>query len=272
FLTTHLIIAKPEKWFASLLKSTYDTTLGIKAFKSTYKIITITDAEKIWCIERGVTPQKIISIPNGVDDKAFDDYNATEMKKKYGLNKYIIFIGRMYEEKGPTHLVMAFSKIAENFKDVSLVFVGPDQGEIERVMALSRDLKLHKRVICTGKIPEKDKRELLSGCEFFALPSKNEAQGIVFIEAWAQKKAVIGTNVGGVPYVIEDGETGLLYDYGDINALTKHIEFLLENPDKAEAMGKKGFEIASKEYRWDDIVDKIENLYNDSVDEFGTKS
>ncbi len=271
FLTTHLLVDTHEQWFHSMLRSTYDLTLGKRALKYSHKIITMTDAEKDWCVKRGADPNKIIAIPSGVGDEAFDQYNPAEMKEKYGLKKYILFIGRMFREKDPMHLVTAFSKIAEKFNDVSLVFVGPDQGETGKVMALARNLKLHDSVICTGKIAEREKYELLSGCEFFAMPSRYEAQGIVFIEAWAQKKAVIGAKVGGVPYIVKDGETGLLYDHGEIDAFTKHIKYLLENPEVAKAMGRRGFEIASKEYRWKNVIDRLESLYIDAIREFGKK-
>ncbi len=268
FLTTHICIEQPEKWFQRALKSTFDGTFGKKALKSAHKIITMTDVEKDWMVKRGVDPNKILAIPSGVGNRSFDNYDATEVKEKYGLGRYIIFIGRMFEEKDPTHLVKAFSKVQEDFKEVSLVFIGPDQGEIPNVKALAGKEKLQERVICTGKIPEKEKYELLSGCEFFAMPSRYEAEGIVFIEAYAQKKAVIGTKVGGVPYVIKDGETGLLYDYGDIDALAEHIGFLLENPEKTKIMGTKGYMIANNEYRWNSLIDRIEKLYKEAIEKF----
>ena len=149
--------------------------------------------------------------------------------------------------------------------------MGPDQGEIAKVRALARDLKLRDRVICTGRVSTKEKFELLSGAELFAMPSRYEAQGIVFIEAWAQKKAIIGTKVGGVPYVVKDRETGLLYDYGKIEALSKHIGFLLENPKEAKRMGERGYEMANKEYRWKTVIDRLEGLYLDAISELGKK-
>jgi glycosyltransferase involved in cell wall biosynthesis len=266
FLTTHLIVTEPKNRFWSIMKSMYNRTIGLKAIRSTYKTISITDVEKDWCVKIGADPKRIISIPNGVGAEAFGSYDPQNVKEKYGLKRYILFIGRMYVEKGPVHLVSAFAKISKDFKDVSLVFVGPDQGETKKVMDLAKQMKLEDRVICTGRVPKNEKHELLSGCEFFTLPSMYEAQGIVFIEAWAQKKAVIGTNVGGVPRIITHGENGLLYDFGDIEALAGHMRSLLADPGLAQKMGMAGYDTAQREYDWDDIVDRIEKLYREALE------
>lgn len=262
----------PLGGFASFMKKIYDSVYGVKTLKTVDRIIAMTELEKNWCVEKGIDAKKIEIIPNGIPDEAFEGYDPLTPKEKYGLKRYILFIGRMYLEKAPAHLVKALSKLHDDFKDLGVIFVGPDQGEVAKVQSLAKQLGLEEKVVYAGKVSDRKKYELLSGCEFMALPSKFEAQGIVFLEAWAQKKAVIGTKVGGVPYVVEDGETGLLYEYGDIDALTGHIRFLLENPDESKMIGNRGFEITNKECRWKNVVDRIEKLYTDTVQGFGRKS
>lgn len=254
--------------FGALMKRIYDGLYGVKTLRKADRIVAMTELEKNWCREKGIDTNKIEIIPNGIFDEAFDTYDPNLPKQKYGLKKYLLFIGRMYHEKAPTHLVQALSRLQDDFKDLGIIFVGPDQGEVGKVKAMTKELGLEEKVVYAGKVSDKEKYELLAGCEFFVLPSKHESQGIVFVEAWAQKKAVIGTKVGGVPYVVKDGETGLLYNYGDIDALTGHIRFLLENPGDSKKIGIRGFEIASKEYRWKNVVDRIERLYLDAIEQF----
>ncbi|UCE73848.1 MAG: glycosyltransferase family 4 protein [Methanomassiliicoccales archaeon] len=265
-------VVLPVTGFAALAKRIYDATSGVKTLKKANRIIAMTELEKNWCREKGIDIKKISIIPNGVFDEAFNKYDTQIAKEKYGLDDYMLFIGRMYHEKSPTHLVRALASLHDDFKELGVIFIGPDQGEAAKVKAVSKELGLEKRVVYAGQVSEKEKYELLAGCKFFALPSQHESQGIVFVEAWAQKKAVIGTKVGGVPYIIEDGETGLLYNHGDLESLTKHIKFFLENPDRAKAIGEKGFEIASREWRWKNVIDRIEKLYNECVAEFKKKA
>jgi glycosyltransferase involved in cell wall biosynthesis len=261
-------VVLPLTGFGAFMKKIYDGFSGVKTLRKADRIVAMTDLEKNWCREKGIDSKKIEIIPNGIFDEAFDLYDPNLPKQKYGLKKYILFIGRMYHEKAPTHLVQALSRLQDDFKDIGVIFVGPDQGEVSKVKVMTKQMGLEEKVVYTGTVSDKEKYELLAGCEFFVLPSKHESQGIVFVEAWAQKKAVIGTKVGGVPYVVKDGETGLLYNYGDIDALIRHIRFLLENPKETKKIGVKGFEIASKEYRWKSVVDRIEKLYRDAIEQF----
>lgn len=265
-------VVLPLSGFASLQKRLYDAFIGVRTLKKANRIIAMTKLEKDWCEKKGIDSNKIEIIPNGIFDEAFESYDSENIKQKYGQRKYLLFIGRMYHEKAPTHLIEALSRLKNDFKDLGVIFVGPDQGEVAKVKSMTKDLGLQEKVVYAGKVTDKEKYQLLAGCEFFVLPSKFEAQGIVFIEAWAQKKAVIGTRVGGVPYVVSDGENGLLYNYGDIDALTNHIRLLLENPKKARAIGQRGYEIADRESRWKSVIDKIERLYTETMKEFREKT
>jgi glycosyltransferase involved in cell wall biosynthesis len=254
--------------FSSILKGIYDRIYGIKTLKMANRIIGLTTHEKQWCVHKGIEAKKIEIIPAGIFDEAFGDYDGNKMMQKFPFKRYILFIGRMYTEKSPTHLVSAFSKINKDYADLGVVFVGPDIGEVSKVKSLAEELGIKEKIVYAGKVPDSEKYALLSGCEFFVLPTKIEAQGIVFAEAWAQKKAVIGTRVGAVPYVISEGKDGLLYNYGDINSLSEKIRFLLNNPKKVEEMGEKGFEKTRNNYRWDRVIDKTEEVYTKVIEEF----
>jgi glycosyltransferase involved in cell wall biosynthesis len=265
-------VVLPLSGFSAFQKGIYDALIGVRTLKKADRLIGMTKLEKDWCEKKGIDSSKIEIIPNGISNEAFESYDSAHIRQKYGLAKYLLFIGRMYHEKAPTHLVSALSRLKNDFKDLGVIFIGPDQGEVAKVNSIARDLGLQEKVVYAGKVTEKEKYQLLAGCEFFVLPSKFEAQGIVFIEAWAQKKAVIGTKVGGVPYVVSDGENGLLYDYGDINGLTSLIKGLMKNPDKAKALGQRGYEIANRESRWKKVIDKIERLYTETIEDFRKKT
>jgi glycosyltransferase involved in cell wall biosynthesis len=261
-------VVLPLSGFSALQKRIYDSFFGVPTLKKVDRLIAMTRLEKDWCSKKGIDIGRLEIIPNGVPDSAFTEHNPEIPRKKYKQKRYLLFIGRMFHEKAPTHLVTALSRIHDKFPDLGVIFIGPDQGEAKKVKEIAKKLGLEDKIIYAGKVTEKEKYELLSGCEIFVLPSKFEAQGIVFLEAGAQKKPVIGTRVGGVPYVVKDSESGLLYDFANIDHLTKHIRFLLENPDKAKAMGEKGFEIAYGESRWESVIEKIERQYVNAVEDF----
>lgn len=269
--TPHGVSLPPKTKTQAFMRSIYDRFYGFKSLKAAGIIITMTEDEQNWCKSHGFATENFKAILSGVEDEAFEDANPKDIKSKYAIDNYILFMGRIHKEKAPIHLVRAFSQLKDDMQGVKLVFVGPDGGEVENLKAEIKRLNLDDRIVLTGMVSEKDKRALLSGCSFFVNPSLFEAQGVVFFEAWAQKKPVIGTKVGGVPYIIKDGETGLLYNYGDINALVKHIKFLLENSDKARAMGQKGYEFVYQNYRWDDVANRVEQVFSETLNNFSKR-
>ncbi len=266
--TPHGLSLPTKNSYQAFMRATYDRFFGLKSLRASQIIITMSDDEKNWCRSHGLLASKCRNLPSGVESTAFKETDPSNVKDKFDLEDYILFIGRIHPEKAPIHLLKAFARVKDRTSGIKLVFTGPDAGEAKHLMAEAKHLSLENRIVLTGTVSEKDKRSLLSGSQFFVLPSYFEAQGIVFIEAWAQKKAVIGSKVGGVPYLITDGETGLLYDYGDIEALTEHINYLLENPEKAIEMGKRGFDIAYRNYRWAVIVERMEDIYSEVVKQF----
>jgi glycosyltransferase involved in cell wall biosynthesis len=243
------------------MKTYYDRVYGIKTFRSVDSIISLTENEKKWLEDKRIDSGKINVIPAGIPDEAFGKYRNNPIKERFGFDRYILFVGRMYHEKRPLDLVAALSRLNSRSEDIALVFVGPDAGETARVLKMAKDLGISDRVICLGKVSEKDKYSIISNCELFVLPSQWESQGIVLVEAMAQGKPVIGTNVGGIPYMIENGENGLLYNCGDISGLVNQMEYLLDDPAKSKEMGLKGLKEAIEKYQWDNIVDRVEWVY-----------
>ena len=94
----------------------------------------------------------------------------------------------------------------------------------------------------------------LSACyadaEVFALPSRGEGFGFVYLEAMARGKPVIGGAHGGAPEVIQDGKTGYVVQHGDVAEVATAIDTLLANPELAKQMGARGRERVEKEYRF----------------------
>ncbi len=92
-----------------------------------------------------------------------------------------------------------------------------------------------------GQVSGERLSELYRECSLFVAPSLWESFGLVFLEAMAQGKAVVGTTAGGIPEVVEDGLTGLLVPPGDANALAGAVLSLIGDPDRCAAMGRAGF-------------------------------
>ena len=124
------------------------------------------------------------------------------------------------------------------------------------VPAADRD---HCRVL--GFIPDQDKRDAFAACDVFALPSRTDTFGIVYLEAWLYDKPVVGAAAGGVPEVIADGVNGYLVPFGGVAAIADRIARLLTDPALRARLGAAGHATVLREHTWDAKIAKIEEIY-----------
>jgi glycosyltransferase involved in cell wall biosynthesis len=243
------------------LMRSYDALLGLPTLRRARRVVVITGNETRWLATHGVLPGRVAEVPNGVAEDGFRPRDMAFARERWGAPRYVLFLGRLYREKGPLDLVEALALLGKEHDDVAAVFAGPDQGEAARIQARAAQLGMRDRVLLTGAVGEEEKWRLLAGCEVLALPSAWEAQGIVLQEAWAQGRPVVATRVGGVPFCVEDGRTGLLVPWADPAALARALGALLTDPARARAMGNAGRDEALAKYRWDALAERLEAVY-----------
>ncbi len=176
---------------------------------------------------------------SGVDLERFTRVltNPGRIKESLGLRPAERIVGavtRLEPVKGNEYLLRAWPKVVQNISGVTLLIVG-DGSQRAFLEVLSADLGVRSRVLFTGM--REDIPELLSVMEFLVLPSINEGLGRVLIEAAAMGKPAVGTRVCGIPYIIQDGKTGLIVPPADHEALAGAVTRLLDHPETARTMG-----------------------------------
>jgi len=168
----------------------------------------------------------------------------------------VLFLGQKLPYKGFDTLLAAAPSVWTKYPSTSSVFIGPHYDSSRRqILSLGDD-----RIVDIPRVDAMDpmKAAALAAADVFALPSRQEGIGGVYIEAWAMKKPVIACRI---PYlVIEDGVDGFLIAQ-DAKAVAEKIIWLLDHPAEAQAMGERGFAKVQREYEWKTIADKIETFY-----------
>lgn len=146
-------------------------------------------------------------------------------------------------EKGIDDLIMAVAKLHAKDMTVHLTIVG-DGVDARRLKDLARKLRLNgsNSVSFLGFVPHETLQKLYEECAVFAMPSKKEGFGIVFLEAMRYGKPCIGGNHGGIPEVITHGVDGYLVEHGRIDQLMQCLEELYQNPQLRQQMGRRGYE------------------------------
>lgn len=167
----------------------------------------------------------------------------------------ILFVGpvaRAYAWKGLSTLRDAFLRVADEFPEAHLRVVG-DGDLVDEYRAWARERGLDARVEFAGRVPDAQLVEEYSKASMVVLPSWTPAEsfGMVLAEANACARPVIGSDVGGIPFVIDDGVNGLLVRPKFITGLADALRALLDDPAKARRMGEAGRARVERDFRWD---------------------
>jgi phosphatidylinositol alpha-1,6-mannosyltransferase len=170
----------------------------------------------------------------------------------FPTGRVILTVGRWLSSeryKGMDTLITALPRLLTRWPEVQLAAVGEgdDRAWLEQ-LAEKNGVRRHVHFLSGLRYAEL--AACYSACEIFALPSRGEGFGLVFLEAMAGGKPVIGGAHGGAPEVIEDGVTGYLVEHGDAVQLATSIETLLADPALGSAMGARGRERVEREFRF----------------------
>lgn len=207
-----------------------------------------------------VKPEKITVIHNGVEmpDCTSDKVSASRIRNEFFIRedeKVVGAVGSLHPRKGHCYLIEAISKSNSNIK-LMIVGEGALKTELKR---LSEELGIKDRVIFTGY--RRDTNDLISSMDIVVHPSIEEGFGIAILEAMALGKIVVATDVGGIPEIINNGETGILVPCANADILAKTLSFLIKKPDLSKAISEKGKKSVERHFSIVKMVRGYENLY-----------
>jgi len=208
---------------------------------------------------------QIDSFKNALDChivRDFPNYVSVSEFTNRGEEKEVLFVGFPFKLKGVDILIKAFKKIAPNYPDWRLKILGwfPDPTELNRAIGGHSQI-YHHPPVHYNEMPEH-----IGSCAILVLPSRSEAMGRVLVEAMAAGKPRIGSNVDGIPTVINDGVDGFLCEPGNIEDLAKKMDLLMGNVALRRKLGKAGEIRAKKEFSEEVYINNIINFYNDVIE------
>jgi glycosyltransferase involved in cell wall biosynthesis len=201
--------------------------------------------------------RNIAVISNGIDPTWFELPNEN-------IDGRILFTGRIVPIKGIENLIRALKIVVERKHNVELHIVGnaQDLGYLERLKKEARELGVDYLITYTGGLYGNDLLREYAECSIFVLPSLYESSPIVLLEAMAVGKPIIATNVGGIPFLVEDGSNGFLVESGNVDHLAEKILNLVQDDRLREKMGNRGREKA-RNFTWDRIAAQTFNIYKE---------
>lgn len=207
-----------------------------------------------------IPKDKISIIPNGIKPGKFRrDLDVGRVKERYSIHPkepMILFCGRMSIQKGPDLLVESIPKVLKSHSNAKFVFIGEGgmRSECER---RAYELGVSSACRFVGYLPASDKEELMSACDLFCIPSRNEPFGVVVLEAWDACKPVVATEAVSIIRNFEDG----LIAYIQPESLAWCINHLFSNPCEMKKLAQTGNSRIEREFSWDRIAEKTDEVY-----------
>ncbi len=204
---------------------------------------------------QGVAPERVRVLPWGLDpdfETKVSGSSLAALPKEFPSGRVILTVGRWLATeryKGMDTLVQALPRLLLRWPDLQLAMVGSGDDR-EWLVNIARDSGVQRHVHFLSEVSYGELSACYAAAELFALPSRGEGFGFVYLEAMARGKPVIGGAHGGAPEVIQDGVTGYLVQHGDTVQLATSIDALLSNPELARQMGERGRERVEKEFRF----------------------
>ncbi|WP_053073723.1 glycosyltransferase family 4 protein [Bacillus sp. LL01] len=216
-------------------------------------------------VEKKIRDKKAIHIiPNGVQLSHGTSESIMDFLNRKSYSHLVLFLGRMVPEKGITTLIEAARKILEKHPECLFV-IGGKGPFLSEYKAKVLNLGLEENILFIGFLNEVEKATMLQQCDILVVPSLYEPFGIVAIEGMAAGKPVIAAMTGGLSSIIEDEETGLLFNPGDGLDLSEKIKFSLGNPSVCATLGEKAMKEVKQKYNWEDVRDQTEAVYETTV-------
>ena len=210
-------------------------------------------------LQRGGRSPRIVRIAPGVDVSHFAPRSdCNQVVKTCGLegHRVLLTVGRLVERKGHDTVIRALPEILRQVPTALYLIVGTGPEE-SRLKDLAHELGVEDQVVFVGYVPDGELPAYYNACDLFVMPSREikrregvEGFGIVFLEASACGKPVIGGRSGGVNEAIADGVSGLLVDPLDAKALADAVVGLLLDPDRARCMGIQGRKRVEEQFDW----------------------
>jgi len=240
------------------------------------RIVAATQAEMaqlLWLYQADTS--KIVIIPPGVDTSHFYPIPEDEAKEFIGIppcDRMLLYVGRIEQLKGIDTVMEAIALMKPKDSRVCLTVIGGDpeqeysdaNNEMARLHDLREDIGLNDLVTFLGKRGQDTLPYYYSAADVVVMPSFYESFGMVALEAMACGTPVVASQVGGLAFLVRDGETGFTVPVDDPQALAARLTDLLENPELQYDMSQRAVKF-SKDYSWDVIAEKIVAQYREVI-------
>ncbi len=217
-------------------------------YRQVQRFICASDAIRHILLAEGIEPERLVTVHEGIDLEHVAEAPPMSMHQTFWLPEgapVLLNVAALVPHKGQRYLVDAMAQVVRSVPDVRLVILGEGElrGALERQVL---DLGLERHVLLPGF--RRDVLSLMKTCDVFVLSSVMEGLGTSLLDAMACARPIVGTDAGGIPEVVVDGETGHVVPPRDGDALADALIDLLTSEERARSFAAAGFERVTRRF------------------------
>jgi glycosyltransferase involved in cell wall biosynthesis len=234
-------------------------------------VVVVTELEARTVESWGIRRDRILVLGMAVEHEAVTGGDRGRLRSRLAIpaeSPVVGQLGALDPNKGTNDLVRAVARLNRGRAaddPVHLVLAGAPSPDFERFLATENPEGSSRWLHRLGPILDEDRRDFYAAIDVFAMPSRTDSFGIVFLEAWANARPVVAAAAGGVAEVVRDGKTGLLVPFGDLDRLAGSIGALLADTALAQRLGETGRDLVSRGYTWDDRFASLDTRTRESI-------
>lgn len=233
------------------------------ALKAAAKVILVSSKlKRIAAKHLGPGTNNLTVIPNGIAPETVC-YPAP--KPPVPGKRVMLSVSNLVKTKGIDLNLRALARLAAEYPDLHYYVVGAGDGEKD-LRRLAADLGLASRVRFLGRQPHNRVMEYMAACDIFSLPSWQEGFGIVYLEAMAHTKPVIGCRGEGIDDFVEHGRNGFLVEPRSVDDLAATIRLLLSKPNTALDAARRGRDTVTERFTWAENAASTLGVYQEALD------
>jgi glycosyltransferase involved in cell wall biosynthesis len=209
----------------------------------------------------GMCPERLVVGGPGVTPATVLGGDGVGFRQRHDLHgPVVVSLATMSYDKGTIHLVEAVRRLWREGRQVDLVLAGAVLAPFQHYLAALPEADA-RRLKVLGPVDDAEKRDMLAAADIFAMPSRTDSFGIVYLEAWLYRLPVIAARTWGMGDVVRDGEDGLLVAFGDVPALVQALGRLLDHPEERMSLGVQGEQKVYRQYTWEHRYAPVRDLY-----------
>jgi glycosyltransferase involved in cell wall biosynthesis len=242
-------------------RETFDVGYMRRMLQGSRMVLADTPAEREFLVAQGCEALSVVTAGHGLVLADFPAQDRAAARARVGLPAdgfVALFLGRKAHYKGLEPSLRAFLHLRRRCPHAYFLAVGPETAESQR---LWRTYGEQPGVIVRGAVSDEERLAALAAGDVLVMPSSGEAFGIVYLEAWAYAKPVIGAPIRAVTSLIDEGENGFLVAPDQVETLTARLAWLAEHPAQAAVMGAAGRAKLERRYTTARIADIVEGVY-----------